>query len=152
MKLFQSDHEHKSKPIQFGLIQIHKQRLKGFNIHPKIHKATQQHKYCKNPLPWRMSKSRAKPRPSQRPRGARGRPAGLGDACRPPSGPSRPPILPMLHSTFVLPPEKWITDLLLILGCLVDLWINVNAFQCIQLNRGPTLDSEPHECVSLPMV
>ena len=60
--------------------------------------------------------------------------AGLGEAGRPPSSPSRPPILPMLHSTFVLPPEKWITDLLLILGCLVDLWINVNAFRCIQLS------------------
>ena len=74
------------------------------------------------------------------------RPAG-----RPPSGPSWPSVLPTLHSAFVLPPEKWITNLVLILGCLVDLWINVNAFQCIQLNRGPTLDSEPHECVSLPL-
>ena len=77
------------------------------------------------------------------------RPAGLGEAGRPPSGPSRPFVLLMLHSAFVHPPEKWITDLVLILGCLVDLWINVNAFRCIQLNQGPTLDLEPHEWVIL---
>ena len=58
------------------------------------------------------------------------RPASLGEAGRPPSGPSRPSVLPTLHSAFVLPPEKWITNLVLILGCLVDLWINVNAFRC----------------------
>ena len=49
---------------------------KRFNIHPKIHKAAQEHKYFKNPLPQRMYKSRAKPQSSQRPRWARGRPAG----------------------------------------------------------------------------
>ena len=54
----------------------------------------------------------------------------------------------MLHSTFVLSLGKWITDLLLILGCLVSLWTKVDAFRCIQLNQSPTLDSEPHECVS----
>ena len=51
----------------------------------------------------------------------------------------------------MLSPGKWITDLLLILGYLVGLWINANAIRCIQLNRDPTLDSEPHECVSLPL-
>ena len=29
--------------------------------------------------------------------------------------------------------------------------MDVEAFRCIQLNRGPTLDSEPHECISLPL-
>ena len=77
---------------------------------------------------------------------ASARPAG-----RPPSGPSRPLVLPMLHSAFVHCPGKWVARLHWILGCLVALWTNVNAFRCIQLNRGPTLVSEPHECISLPL-
>ena len=50
---------------------------KGLNIHPKVHKAAQDHKDCRTRLPWRSFKSRVRPRPSQRPRWARGRPAGL---------------------------------------------------------------------------
>ena len=76
------------------------------------------------------------------------RPAGLGEAGRSPSGPSRPLVLPMLHSAFVHPPRKWVAGLLQILGCLASLWTKVDAFRCIQLNQSPTLDSEPHECVS----
>ena len=53
------------------------------NIHPKVHKAAQDHKDCRNPLPWRLPKSRARTRPSQRPRWARGRLAGLPQAGRP---------------------------------------------------------------------
>ena len=34
----------------------------------------------------------------------------------------------------------------------MDLWMDVEAFRCIQLNLGPTLDSEPLECVTLPLV
>ena len=62
------------------------------------------------------------------------RPAGLGEAGRPPSGPSRPLVLPMLHSAFVHSPGKWVAKILLILGCLVGPWINVKAFRFIQLN------------------
>ena len=79
------------------------------------------------------------------------RPAGLGEAGRPPSGPSRPLVLPMLHSAFVHPPGKWVAGLLWSLGCLVSHWSKVDAFRCIQLNQSPTLDSEPHECVSWPL-
>ena len=83
--------------------------------------------------------------------GVSARPTGLGEAGRPPSGPFRPPVLPTSRSSVVHCPGKWIAEILLILGCFVGLWTNVNAFRCIQLNRGPTLDSEPHECVSLPL-
>ena len=83
---------------------------------------------------------------------ASARPAGLGEAGRPPSGPSRPLVLPRLYSTLVHSPGKWVTEFFLILGCFVGLWTNVNAFRCIQLNQGPTLVSEPHECVTLPLV
>ena len=79
------------------------------------------------------------------------RPAGLGEAGRSPSGPSRPLVLPMLHSAFVHPPGKWVAGLLRILGCLASLWTKVDAFRCIQLNQSPTLNSEPHECVSWPL-
>ena len=82
---------------------------------------------------------------------ASARPAGLGEAGRPASGPSRPLVLPRLHSAFVYSQGKWVAEILLILGCFVGLWIEVKAFLCIQLNQGPTLDSEPHECVSLPL-
>ena len=53
---------------------------KGLNIHLKIHKAAQVHKYSENPLPWRLHKTSAEPLPSQRPRWAKGRPAGLPQA------------------------------------------------------------------------
>ena len=36
------------------------------------------------------------------------RPAGLGEAGQPPSGPSRPLVLPRLRSAFVHPPGKWV--------------------------------------------
>ena len=36
------------------------------------------------------------------------RPAGLGEAGRPPSSPSRPLVLPRLRSAFVHPPGKWV--------------------------------------------
>ena len=77
--------------------------------------------------------------------------AGLGEAGWPPSGPSRPQVLPMIHSAFVHPPGKWVAGLLWSLGCLVSLWTKVDAFRCIQLNQIPTLNLEPHECVSWPL-
>ena len=40
----------------------------------------------------------------------------------------------------------------MILGCLVDLWMSVEAFQCFQLNQGLTLDLEPLDCVTLSLV
>ena len=77
--------------------------------------------------------------------------AGLGEAGWPPSGPSQPLTLLRLHSALVHSPGKWVTEFFLILGCFVGLWTNVDAFRCIQLNQGPTLDSEPQEHVSLPL-
>ena len=38
------------------------------------------------------------------------------------------------------------------LGCLVGLWMDVEAFRCFQLNQGLILDLEPLECVTLPLV
>ena len=49
-------------------------------------------------------------------------------------------------------PEKWVLEILVTLGYLMNLWMDVEAFRCIQLNQGLTLDSEPHECVTLPLV
>ena len=49
------------------------------------------------------------------------RPAGLGEA----SGPSRPLVLPRLRSAFVHSPGKWVAEVLLVLGYLVDLWMDV---------------------------
>ena len=83
---------------------------------------------------------------------ASARPAGLGEAGWPPSGPSRPLVLPRLRSALVPSPGKWVAEVYLILGCLVGLYMDVEAFRCIQLNQGPTLDSEPHDCVTLPLV
>ena len=57
------------------------------------------------------------------------RPAGL-----PPFGPSRPLVLPRLRSALVPSPGKWVAEVYLILGCLVGLWMDVEAFRCIQLN------------------
>ena len=70
----------------------------------------------------------------------------------PPSGPSRPLGLPRLCSTLVPSPGKWVAEIYLILSYLVDLWMDVEAFRCIQLNQGPTLDSDPLECVTLLLV
>ena len=80
------------------------------------------------------------------------RPASLGEAGRPPSGPSRPLTLPRLCSALMHSPEKWVLEILVTLDCLVNLWMDIEAFRCIQLNQGLTLDSEPHECVTLPLV
>jgi len=79
------------------------------------------------------------------------RPAGVGEASRSPSGPSRPLGLPRFCTALVPSPGKWVAEVYLILGCLVGLWMDVEAFRCIQLNQSPTLDSEPHECVSWPL-
>jgi len=49
-------------------------------------------------------------------------------------------------------PGKWVLEILVTLGCVVNLWMDVEAFRCIQLNQGPTHDSEPHECITLPLV
>jgi len=76
----------------------------------------------------------------------------LGEAGRPPSGPSRPLTLPRFCSALMHSPGKWVLEILVTLGCLVNLWMDVEAFRCIQLNKGLTLDSELHECVTLPLV
>ena len=80
------------------------------------------------------------------------KPVGLGEAGRPPSGPSRPLTLPRLCSAFGHFPGKWVLEMLVLLGYFVDLWMDVEAFRCIQLNQGPTLNSEPLECVTLLLV
>ena len=69
----------------------------------------------------------------------------------PPSGPSRPLGLPRFCTALVPSPGKWVAEIYLILGCLVDHWMDVEAFRCIQLNQSPTLDSKPYECVSWPL-
>ena len=46
--------------------------------------------------------------------------AGLGEAGRPPSGPSRPLTLPRLCPALVHSPGKWVLEIFVILGCLVD--------------------------------
>jgi len=53
------------------------------------------------------------------------RPAGVGEASRPPSSPSRPLGLPRLCTALVPSPGKWVAEIYLILGCLVDLWMDV---------------------------
>ena len=80
------------------------------------------------------------------------RPAGLGEAGRPPSSPSRPLTWPRPCSALGHSPRKWVPATLVLLGCFVDLWMDVEAFRCIQLNQGLTLDLEPLECVTLPLV
>ena len=80
------------------------------------------------------------------------RPASLGEAGRPPSGPSRPLSWPRLCSTLVHSPGKWVLEMLVLLGYFVDLWMDVEAFRCIQLNQGLTLDLEPLKCITLPLV
>ena len=49
-------------------------------------------------------------------------------------------------------PEKWVLEILVTLGYLMNLWMDVEAFRCIQLNQGLTLDFEPHIFVTLPLV
>ena len=80
------------------------------------------------------------------------RPAGLGVAGRPPSSPSRPLTWMWLCSALGHSPGKWVLEILVLLGCFVDLWMDIEAFRCFQLNQGPTLDSKPLECVTLPLV
>ena len=80
------------------------------------------------------------------------RSAGLGEAGWPPSGPFRPLVFAGLRTAFVQSPGKWVAEVLLILGCFVVLWMDVEAFWCIHLNQGPTLDSKPLDCVTLPLV
>jgi len=80
------------------------------------------------------------------------RAAGLGEAGRPPSGPSRPLTSPRLCSALMHSPGKWVLKILVTLGCLVTLWMDVEAFRCFQLNQGQILDLEPLECVTLPLV
>ena len=53
------------------------------------------------------------------------KPAGVGEAGRPPSGPSWPLGLPRLCTALVPSPGKWVAEIYLILGCLVDLWMDV---------------------------
>ena len=62
------------------------------------------------------------------------RPAGLGEAGRPPSSPSRPLTLPRFCSALMHSPGKWVLEILVTLGCLVNLWMDVEAFRCIQMN------------------
>ena len=80
------------------------------------------------------------------------RPADLGEAGQPPFGSSWPLIWPRPCSALGHSPGKWFLEILVILGCFVDLWMDVEAFRCIQLNQGLTLDSELLECVTLPLV
>ena len=80
------------------------------------------------------------------------RPAGLGEAGRPPSGPSRPLTWPRPYSALEPSPGKWGPAIFVILGCLVNLWMDVEAFRCFQLNQGLTLDLEPLDCVTLSLV
>ena len=47
--------------------------------------------------------------------------------------------------------KKVVTDLHLLLGCLVGLWINANTFRSICLNRDPILDSDHYECGTMPL-
>ena len=70
------------------------------------------------------------------------RPAGMGS---PPRGRrlSDNGSDPLLESV-----DSW----LVLLGCFVDLWMDIEAFRCFQLNQDPTLDFEPLECVTLPLV
>jgi len=50
------------------------------------------------------------------------------------------------------PPGKWVSAIFVLLGCLVNLWMSVEAFRCFQLNQGLTLDLEPLDCVTLSLV
>ena len=80
------------------------------------------------------------------------RPAGLGEVGRPPSGPSQPLTWPRPCSALEHSPGKWVPAIFVLLGCLVNLWMSVEAFRCFQLNQGLTLDLEPLDCVTLSLV
>ena len=80
------------------------------------------------------------------------RPASLGEAGRPPSGPSQPLTWPRLCPALGHSPGKWVLEMLVFVGYFMDLWMDVEAFWCIRLNQGLTLDLEPLECVTLPLV
>ena len=79
-------------------------------------------------------------------------PAGLGEAGRPPSGPPRPLTWPRLCSALVHSLGKWVLEILVLLGCFVDLWMDFEAFRYFQLDQGLTLDLEPLDCVTLSLV
>ena len=59
------------------------------------------------------------------------RPADLGEAGWPPSGLSCPLTWPRLCSALGHSPGKWVLEILVLLGCFVDLWMDVEAFRCI---------------------
>ena len=80
------------------------------------------------------------------------RPADPGEAGRPPSGPSRPLTWPSPCSALGYSPGKWVPAIFVILGCLVDFWVDVEVFRCFQLNQGLILDLEALECVTLPLI
>ena len=80
------------------------------------------------------------------------RPASLGEAGRTPSGPSRPLTWPRPCSAFEHPLGKWVPAIFVILGCLVNFWMDVEVFRCFQLNQGLTLDLEPLDCFILSLV
>ena len=80
------------------------------------------------------------------------RPAGLGEAGQPPSGPSQPPTWPGPYSALEPSPWKWGPTIFVILGCLVNILMDVEAFQCFQLIQDLTLDLEPLDCVTLSLV
>ena len=66
--------------------------------------------------------------------------------------PSRPLTWPRLCTGLVQSPGKWVLRILVNLGYLVNLWMDVEAFRCFQLNQGLILDLEHLECVTLPLV
>ena len=59
------------------------------------------------------------------------RPAGLGEAGRPPSGSSRPQTWPRPCSTCGLSPGKWVLGFFAVLGYLLDFWMSLEAFQLV---------------------
>ena len=56
------------------------------------------------------------------------RPASLGVASWSPSGPSRPLTWPRPCSSLEHSPGKWVPAIFVLLGCLVNLWMSVEAF------------------------
>ena len=69
------------------------------------------------------------------------RPAGLGEVGRPPFGPSQPLTWPRPCSALEPSPGKWGPAIFVILGCLVNLLMDVEAFRCFQLIQGLTLST-----------
>jgi len=66
------------------------------------------------------------------------RPGGLGEAGQPPSGPSQPLTWPRPCSTLGHSPGKWVLAILVLLGCFVDLWMDVEAFRSLFVNLDET--------------